>query len=97
MSMHASRLTLRSPLGFDLEWRVIFMFRAAQRKAAILQLCDKERILIIQLSAMKGTWYKYVLVISLMFTLAFPCKVKVSASLSFREMNLNVLFCLGGY
>jgi hypothetical protein len=42
------------PLGFDLEWRVIFGKGAGERKTAVLQLCDLQTILIIQLSAMKG-------------------------------------------
>lgn len=42
------------PLGLDMEWRVIFSKSAGERKTAVLQLCDFQTILIIQLSAMKG-------------------------------------------
>ncbi|KAF8581808.1 ribonuclease H-like protein [Ramaria rubella] len=47
-------LKLTGPLGFDLEWRVIFRKGATERKTAVLQLSDEHTILIIQLSAMKG-------------------------------------------
>ncbi|KAF8587132.1 ribonuclease H-like protein [Ramaria rubella] len=50
--VEVSKLT--GPLGFDLEWRVIFRKGATQCKTAVLQLSDEHTILIIQLSAMKG-------------------------------------------
>lgn len=43
-----------SPLGFDLEWRVIYRRGAPERPAATVQICDSRMILVIQVTAMKG-------------------------------------------
>ncbi|KAG2347036.1 ribonuclease H-like protein [Suillus weaverae] len=40
--------TLESPLGFDLEWRVLWNSGAQERRTALVQLCDKSTILLIQ-------------------------------------------------
>ncbi|KAG0699052.1 hypothetical protein DFH29DRAFT_938237 [Suillus ampliporus] len=45
--------TLESPLGFDLEWRVLWHSGAQERRTALVQLCDKSTILLIQVSHMK--------------------------------------------
>ncbi|KAG2108521.1 ribonuclease H-like protein [Suillus discolor] len=45
--------TLESPLGFDLEWRVLWNSGAQERRTALVQLCDKSTILLIQVSQMK--------------------------------------------
>lgn len=42
-----------SPVGFDLEWRVIFSKNAPMRPVATVQLSDRNMILVIQLSSMK--------------------------------------------
>ncbi|KAH7912503.1 hypothetical protein BJ138DRAFT_1178784 [Hygrophoropsis aurantiaca] len=44
---------LKSPLGFDLEWRVMWHAGATERRTALVQLCDKNTILLIQVSHMK--------------------------------------------
>ncbi|KAF8452421.1 ribonuclease H-like domain-containing protein [Boletus edulis BED1] len=40
--------TLKSPLGFDLEWRVMWHLGAQERRTALVQLCDHDTILLIQ-------------------------------------------------
>ncbi|KAJ8587128.1 ribonuclease H-like protein [Rhizopogon salebrosus TDB-379] len=45
--------TLESPLGFDLEWRVLWHSGAQERRTALVQLCDKSTVLLIQVSHMK--------------------------------------------
>ncbi|CAL1709480.1 unnamed protein product [Somion occarium] len=44
--------SLQGPLGFDLEWRVIFRKNAAyrERRTALVQLCDTRMILLIHIS-----------------------------------------------
>lgn len=42
-----------SPLGFDLEWRVLWNSGAQERRTALVQLCDKSTILLIHVSQMK--------------------------------------------
>ena len=42
------------PLGFDLEWRVMWHPGAQERRTALVQLCDHETILLIQVSSMKS-------------------------------------------
>ncbi|KAG2159454.1 uncharacterized protein EDB93DRAFT_1115831 [Suillus bovinus] len=51
----ANRLvqTLESPLGFDLEWRIQWNSGAQERRTALVQLCDRSTILLIQVSQMK--------------------------------------------
>lgn len=45
------------PIGFDMEWRVMFHrnLPTGARRTAVVQLCDKLMILIVQVSAMKST------------------------------------------
>lgn len=45
------------PIGFDMEWRVMFHrnIPTGARRTAVVQLCDKLMILIVQVSAMKST------------------------------------------
>lgn len=38
-----------------MEWRVFFGRGASERRTAVVQICDLRTILIIQISAMKGT------------------------------------------
>ncbi|KAF9224733.1 ribonuclease H-like protein [Gyrodon lividus] len=45
--------TLKGPLGFDLEWRVMWQPGAQERRTALVQLCDHCTILLIQVSSMK--------------------------------------------
>lgn len=45
-------LLLTRPIGFDLEWRVIFRRNAPIRPAATVQLSDEKMILVIQITAM---------------------------------------------
>ncbi|KAF8557464.1 ribonuclease H-like protein [Imleria badia] len=45
--------TLQGPLGFDLEWRVMWHPGAQERRTALVQLCDHDTILLIQVSSMK--------------------------------------------
>ncbi|KIK96913.1 hypothetical protein PAXRUDRAFT_825475 [Paxillus rubicundulus Ve08.2h10] len=45
--------TLKGPLGFDLEWRVMWQAGAKERRTALVQLCDLRTILLIQVSSMK--------------------------------------------
>ncbi|KAF9242290.1 ribonuclease H-like protein, partial [Melanogaster broomeanus] len=45
--------TLKGPLGFDLEWRVMWQRGAQERRTALVQLCDQHTILLIQVSSMK--------------------------------------------
>ncbi|KAG1763785.1 hypothetical protein EDD22DRAFT_885926 [Suillus occidentalis] len=45
--------SLESPLGFDLEWRVLWNSGAQERRTALVQLCDKSTILLIHVSQMK--------------------------------------------
>lgn len=48
---------LKGPLGLDMEWRVIFRPQRIAKPVAVIQVCDRNRILIIQTSAMqKGTY-----------------------------------------
>ena len=42
-----------SHLGFDLEWRVLWNSGAQERRTALVQLCDKSTILLIQVNYMK--------------------------------------------
>ena len=46
-----------SPLGFDLEWRVIFRkgVTPIERRTALVQLSDTRMILLIHISAMRST------------------------------------------
>ncbi|KIM92426.1 hypothetical protein PILCRDRAFT_810481 [Piloderma croceum F 1598] len=44
--------TLKGPLGFDMEWRVIFRRGAGERKTALIQLSDERTILLMQVSSM---------------------------------------------
>lgn len=46
-------LNLRGPLGFDLEWQPN-MIKGAKTPVALVQLSDKNTILLIQVSAMAG-------------------------------------------
>lgn len=39
-----------------MEWRVLVGERFSNRKTAVIQICDLQTILIIQLSAMKGSY-----------------------------------------
>ncbi|KAI6145225.1 ribonuclease H-like protein [Pisolithus tinctorius] len=45
--------SLESPLGFDMEWRVKWQAGAAERRTALVQLCDSQTILLIHISNMK--------------------------------------------
>ncbi|KAG2134117.1 hypothetical protein DEU56DRAFT_888707 [Suillus clintonianus] len=45
--------TLESPLGFDLEWRVLWKSGAQERQTALVQLCDKSTILLCHVSHMR--------------------------------------------
>ncbi|KAI0089578.1 ribonuclease H-like domain-containing protein [Irpex rosettiformis] len=47
--------TLKGPLGFDMEWRVLRVRGAAreERRVSVIQICDRNVILVIQVSAMK--------------------------------------------
>ncbi|KAH8112253.1 hypothetical protein DFH11DRAFT_515747 [Phellopilus nigrolimitatus] len=45
---------LSGPVGFDIEWRVIFRRNTPMRPAATVQLSDHKMILVIQVSAMDG-------------------------------------------
>jgi hypothetical protein len=47
-------LNLRGPLGFDLEWRPNFIKGQVENRVALVQLSDKNTILLIQVSAMAG-------------------------------------------
>ncbi|TDL20638.1 ribonuclease H-like protein [Rickenella mellea] len=44
---------LTGPLGFDLEWVVSFRKNAPPQRAALVQLCDRRMILLIQVNKMK--------------------------------------------
>ncbi|KAH7882896.1 ribonuclease H-like domain-containing protein [Phlebopus sp. FC_14] len=55
--------SLKSPLGFDLEWRVMWQAGAQERRTALVQLCDQHTILLIQVSSMKRFPQKVVEVI----------------------------------
>jgi hypothetical protein len=41
---------LRGPLGFDMEWKVLYGWR--QRPTAVVQICDERYIWVVQVSAM---------------------------------------------
>lgn len=51
--------SLKGPIGFDLEWVVTFRRgRApAERRTALVQLCDANMILLVQVSAMNSALY----------------------------------------
>jgi len=49
MNFHFTR-----PLGFDLEWRVMWQAGAPERRTALVQLCDTRTVLLIQVSSMKS-------------------------------------------
>ncbi|KLO15508.1 hypothetical protein SCHPADRAFT_927119 [Schizopora paradoxa] len=71
------KLDTSGALGFDLEWRVIFRSNAPPRPTAVLQICDKATILVIQLSAMKGQ---------------FPSKLKaVLEDRNVPKLGVNIL------
>lgn len=44
---------LRGPLGFDMEWKVVYRRQQACRPTAVVQICDERYIWVIQLSAMR--------------------------------------------
>ena len=50
---------MKGPLGFDLEWVVTFRRGKApmERRTALVQLCDARMVLLVQVSAMKSTFY----------------------------------------
>lgn len=48
-----------SAVGFDLEWRVFFCKGATARPVATVQLSDRRTILVIQVSAMKGSCHPF--------------------------------------
>ena len=54
---------MKGPLGFDLEWVVTFRQGKApmERRTALVQLCDARMILLVQVSAMKSTFYPNIL------------------------------------
>jgi hypothetical protein len=43
------------PLGFDMEWRVIYRRGVGERRTALVQLSDERMILLIQISSMTST------------------------------------------
>jgi hypothetical protein len=47
------------PLGFDMEWRVIFRRGAGERKTALIQLSDERMILLMQVSSMTSTPFEF--------------------------------------
>ncbi|KIJ59879.1 hypothetical protein HYDPIDRAFT_43722 [Hydnomerulius pinastri MD-312] len=49
--------SLEGPLGFDLEWRVMWKAGAQERRTALVQLCDRRTILLMQVSSMKRAWF----------------------------------------
>lgn len=44
---------LRGPLGFDMEWKVLYRWQAASRPTAVVQICDERYIWVIQVSDMR--------------------------------------------
>jgi hypothetical protein len=44
---------LRGPLGFDMEWKVLFHRKATSRATAVVQICDERYIWVIQVSVMR--------------------------------------------
>ena len=50
---------MKGPLGFDLEWVVTFRRGKTpmERRTALVQLCDAQMILLVQVSAMKSTFH----------------------------------------
>ncbi|KZT52968.1 ribonuclease H-like protein [Calocera cornea HHB12733] len=44
---------LQSPVGFDTEWRPVFVKGAAQNRTALIQLADANTVLLIQIKVMK--------------------------------------------
>lgn len=54
-------LSLRSPLGFDLEWRPNFVKGQLQNPVALVQLSDEDTILLIQITAMSGMVFFHIL------------------------------------
>ena len=48
---------LKGPLGFDLEWPVVFRRgrRPSERRTSLVQICDSRMILLVQVSAMNST------------------------------------------
>jgi hypothetical protein len=53
-----------SPLGLDMEWRVIH--RKAERKTALVQLSDENIILMIQVSAMARQYYFIIILVNIL-------------------------------
>lgn len=49
---------LKGPLGFDLEWPVVFRRGRApsERRTALVQICDARMIVLVQVSAMNSTY-----------------------------------------
>ena len=44
---------LRGPLGFDMEWKVLYRRQQAARPTAVVQICNEKYIWVIQVSVMR--------------------------------------------
>jgi hypothetical protein len=78
------------PLGFDLEWRVIWRPGAGECRTALVQLCDERIILLVQVSSMKREFLNLIPSMRtrldsfpLQHCAGFPQKVKVSCRTAF--------------
>lgn len=52
---------LQGPVGFDLEWKPTFKKGAPENPVALVQLANKDTIMLIQISAMKGMAFRLLL------------------------------------
>ena len=48
------RLVGTGPLGFDLEWRPVFVKGQPENRVALVQLSSRDTVVLFQVSAMKG-------------------------------------------
>ncbi|KAI6020100.1 hypothetical protein PISMIDRAFT_678671 [Pisolithus microcarpus 441] len=90
--------SLESPLGFDMEWRVMWQAGAAERRTALVQLCDVRTILLIQVSDMKRFPRKVLEVIESPNIVKTGANIKKDGEKLYRDFGIRArgLVELGG-
>jgi hypothetical protein len=64
MTFHPSDISFTDrPLGFDMEWRVIFRRGAGECKTALVQLSDERMILLMQVSSMTSAPFEFLAIL----------------------------------
>ncbi|KAI6025991.1 ribonuclease H-like domain-containing protein, partial [Pisolithus marmoratus] len=80
--------SLESPLGFDMEWRVMLKVGAAERRTALVQLCDSRTVLLIQISSMKRFLRKVLEVIECPNIVKMGANIKKDGEKLYRDFGI---------